>query len=115
MGGDLFYAATMTGKGGTASPLLRLAIVSAKNGQGKTFRLRHVSITLASKATTRLPGMAPHNHLWGDNPKVDDLERWPWRGPDYHSPMECHRTAESREKCLYPTFRIPFAQTRNLQ
>ena len=38
-----------------------LAIVSVKNGQGKTFRLRPVSITLASKATTRLPSAAAVN------------------------------------------------------
>jgi Transposase DDE domain group 1 len=49
------YAAAITGKGGTVSPLLRLAITSARNGHGKTFRLRHVSITLANRATTRLP------------------------------------------------------------
>ena len=52
------YATATTGNNGTVSPLLRLAITSAKNGLGSTFRLRHASITQASKATTRLPSWA---------------------------------------------------------
>ncbi|MBF0115929.1 MAG: hypothetical protein HQM04_12925 [Magnetococcales bacterium] len=75
-----FYAATMTGRDGTGSPFLLLGNHISQKRHGRTFRLRHASITLAKQGNP--PPQVPQecarrNHVWIVVSRRITVPSWP--------------------------------------